>query len=163
MKDENYEEWVMFEKCVIFLDSIGIQTEFRKIGPGSFLPGFLIENGVIIIDREAMEHPGDILHEAGHIAVVPLADRPGLTERSMIKRKNREAEEMMAIAWSYAACIHLLIDTRFVFHEHGYRDGSSYIRESCDRKDYFGLPMLQEIGLMADEDAYPLLTRWLRE
>lgn len=162
MKDDNnYDEMVTFEKCIGFVNSIGIQTEFRAIGPDSFLPGFLIENGIIVIDRHMLQNPGDILHEAGHIAVVPAADRPGLTEKSMIKRKDREAEEMMAIAWSYAVCIYLLIDPYFVFHEQGYKGGSGYITDSCSKKDYFGLPMLQGIGL-TKLPSYPDMIKWLR-
>ena len=35
---------------------------------------FIFEQGSIVIDKDALLYPGDILHEAGHIAVVP-ADR----------------------------------------------------------------------------------------
>ena len=152
---------LIFEKCIAFLNGISIPTEFRKFNSPSFLPGLLIEKGVIIIDIDDLAHPGDILHEAGHIAVVPSADRPGLNARSIGKRKNKEAEEMMAIAWSYAACIHLLIDPYFVFHTQGYKEGSTFITESCSRNDYFGLPMLQSIGLTTD--SYPDMIKWLRD
>jgi hypothetical protein len=106
MKDNDDDEMALFEQCIEFLNQIGIETIFRKIGNKSFLPGLLINKGTIIIDQQALEHPGDILHEAGHIAVVPAADRAGLSEKFIIGRKNREMEEIMAIAWSYAACIH---------------------------------------------------------
>jgi hypothetical protein len=155
------EEKVVFEKCIVFLNSIGIKTVFRKISSTSFLPGLLIEKGIIIIDEDTLQHPGDILHEAGHIAVIPAADRSRLTAQSIIKRTNREAEEMMAIAWSYAVCIHLLIDPLFVFHSEGYKDGSNYITDSCSRNDYFGLPMLESIGLTTD--LYPDMIKWMRD
>ena len=159
-----------FEKCIVFLNDIGIQTIFSTIEYDSFLPGLSIERGMIIIDTDLLKHPGDILHEAGHIAVVPAADRSRLTEEAIIKRKYREEEEVMAIAWSYAVCIHLDIDLNFVFHEEGYRDGSTYIIDSCNDRTYFGLPMLQGIGMTADEKhaqqlhipAYPHMIRWLR-
>jgi hypothetical protein len=167
----NDEKTVAFDKCVNFLNSIGIQTIFRKIETDSFLPGFLIENGMIIIDKDTLQHPGDILHEAGHIAVVPTAHRSRLTEKTIIKRRNREGEEMMAIAWSYAACMHLLIDPLFVFHDQGYRGGSSQITESCSKNDYMGLLMLQALGMTTDgkqasadaTPSYPYMKRWLRE
>lgn len=125
---------------------------------------------MIIIDKDSIEQPGDILHEGGHIAVVPAADRSKLSEAPMIRRKDREAEEMMAIAWSYAACMYLEIDPFFVFHEQGYRGGSQYITESCENKSYPGLLMLQGIGMTADTHsakrlslaAYPDMIRWLR-
>lgn len=160
---------ISFEKCITFLNYIGIQTMFRSIEGDSFLPGFLIENGTVIIDRERLQYPGDILHEAGHIAVVPLADRSRLTEKAIIKRRDREAEEVMAIAWSYAACMHLMIAPSFVFHEDGYRGGSSSIMDSCSRNEYMGMFMLQSLGMATDgkgaaPDAriLPTMKRWLR-
>jgi hypothetical protein len=170
MKDNDFDETAAIEQCIEFLNYIGIETTFRKIGNKSFLPGLLINKGMIIIDRDALEHPGDILHEAGHIAVVPAADRPGLSEKSIIGRRNRETEEIMAIAWSYAACMHLLIDPFFVFHEQGYRGGRDYITDSCSKKSYIGLSMLEKIGLTANEKTarrlhippYPHMIKWLR-
>jgi len=170
MTDCDFDEPALLDKCVEFLNDIGIETTYRKISNKSFLPGLLINNGMIIIDKEVLEHPGDILHEAGHIAVVPAIDRPRLSERNIITRKNRESEEIMAIAWSYAACIHLLIDPFFVFHEEGYRGGRDYITDSCRLKNYVGLSMLERIGLTINEKkarqlnvpSYPHMTRWLR-
>ncbi|PWV49098.1 hypothetical protein [Chitinophaga sp. S165] len=155
----NNDENIAFEKCINFLNSIGIKTIFRKIGTNSFLPGLLVENGMIVIDKDTLEHPGDILHEAGHLAVVPTKHRHSLTEKNIIKRSNREGEEMMAIAWSYAACMHLMIDPFFVFHEQGYRGGSQQIVDSCGKNDYIGLLMLQAAGMTTGEK----MIKWLRE
>jgi hypothetical protein len=152
-------------KCIAFLNDIGIKTSFRNLDDTSFLPGLLIENGNIVIDTEMLRHPGDILHEAGHIAVVSSKDRTGLTADTLIKRKNREAEEVMAIAWSYAACIHLDIDPGFVFHEDGYRGGSTSIMESCDKNEYVGMLMLDSLGMTSatcESTPYPHMERWLR-
>ena len=167
---DKYEEKVMFETCITFLNSIGIKTVFRRIDFDSFLPGFLIENGTIVIDNDRLQYPGDILHEAGHIAVVSFADRSRLSEKSIIKRKDREAEEVMAIAWSYAACIHLKIDPSFVFHDDGYRGGSSSIIESCSKNEYIGMFMLQGVGMTKDGNQtvfktmpFPHMTNWLRK
>ena len=170
MTDNDQNESALLDVCVEFLNKIGIETVYRKISNKSFLPGLLINNGMIIIDKEALEHPGDILHEAGHIAVVPTNDRSRLSERNIPGRKDREAEEIMAIAWSYAACIHLLIDPSFVFHEKGYRGGRDYITDSCREKSYIGLAMLERIDLTVNEKnarrlnvpAYPHMTKWLR-
>jgi len=157
-------------KCITFLHTIGIKTIDRPLPPGSFLPGLSIEGGCIIIDKEALLYPGDILHEAGHIAVVPAGERSALNAGTIEKRPQREAEEMMAIAWSYAACVHLAIDPYFVFHEHGYKQGGGYIADNFASKQYFGLPMLQWIGLCYDEknaaekgvEPYPAMIKWLR-
>lgn len=159
------------DKYLTFLEEIGIETAFRKIDTVCFLPGLSIENGQIIIDKEQLKYPGDILHEAGHIAVVPAPERISLNAASIEKRENREAEEMMAIAWSYAACIHLNIDPLLVFHEHGYKAGGKNIADNFSNKNYFGVPMLQWVGLTVDEknavelnvEPYPHMMRWLRD
>lgn len=161
----------IIEKSVGFLLEQGIPVVFSEVKEGSFLPGLSIENGSIIIDKEKLKYPGDILHEAGHIAVVPAAERSTLCAATIAVRQDREAEEMMAIAWSYAAAIHLSIDPHIVFHDDGYKGGGSYIADNFNNKYYFGLPMLQWIGLAADEkraeelniNPYPEMIKWLRD
>jgi hypothetical protein len=115
---------------------------------------------------EKLKYPGDILHEAGHIAIVPAAERSSLTEESIAKRDMREAEEMMAIAWSYAACVHLDIDASFVFHDKGYKGGGHSIAENFKAGRYFGVPVLKWVGMCCnpeEENGYPKMIRWVRE
>jgi hypothetical protein len=65
----------------------------------------------------------------------------------------------------------LNIDPYFVFHDHGYKGGGSNIADNFRDKRYFGLPMLQWIGLTADEKnavnlkvaPYPHMLKWLRD
>jgi hypothetical protein len=155
--------------CIEFLHSIGIKTCYQKLVATTFLPGLSIQQGSIIIDIDMLKYPGDILHEAAHIACVPAADRVTLNEETIGKRPDREAEEMMAIAWSYAACIHLNLDPYFVFHDDGYKGGGSYIADNFNNKNYFGLPMLQWKGMAVDEKKavelgvapYPSMIKWL--
>lgn len=157
--------------CISFLNEIGIETKFEKLDEPCFLPGLSIRSGSIIIDKEALSYPGDILHEAGHIAIVPAAERAALTASAIEKREQREAEEMMAIAWSYAACMHLGLNPYVVFHDEGYQGGGSYIADAFNNKCYIGLPMLQWIGLTADEKnapelntaPYPHMIKWLMD
>jgi len=167
--DDSTGDQQSLDQCISFLRRIGINTRFATIPEDSFLPGLSIEGGCIIINREKLLYPGDILHEAGHIAVVPAAERAFLNAASIAQRKDREAEEMMAIAWSYAACIHLGLDPYFVFHEEGYRGGGNYIADNFNNKNYFGLPMLQWKGMTADEKnalrlnvaPYPHMIKWV--
>lgn len=156
------------KKCVEFLEEIGIEVEFTEKSKENFLPGIEIFEGKLVINLNNLAFPGDILHEAGHIAVVPKKERNGLNANSIGKRKSPEAEEMMAIAWSYAACLHLKLPLNFVFHEHGYKGGGDYIIENFSQKRYFGLPMLQYHGFCYDEknaqihnlEAYPIMQKW---
>jgi hypothetical protein len=157
------------EKCISFLKGIGIEAKFEKLNEPCFLPGLTIRNGTVIIDKDALSYPGDILHEAGHIAVVPAGERQTLSASAIEKREMREAEEMMAIAWSYAACMHLGLDPYIVFHDDGYKGGGSYIADNFANKNYFGLPMLQWKGMALDEanaarqnlPPYPYMMKWV--
>lgn len=160
-----------FDKAVTFLKEIGILIHFRPIDTDCFLPGINIENGKIVVDMEKMKYPGDILHEAGHIAVVPSNERSSLDENTIAKRESRDAEEMMAIAWSYAACVHLNIDASFVFHDYGYKEGGSNIAENFKAGRYIGVPMLQWVGMALekkneaepDKPVYPAMLQWLHK
>jgi hypothetical protein len=157
-----------FRKAINFINEIGIEIEFRVIpSEACFLPGLLIEQGRIILDQDKLRFPGDILHEAGHIAVVPSSERIELDGSAVEKRKDAPAEEMMAIAWSYAACIHLDIDPAFVFHENGYRGGSTSLLENFKAGRYVGVPVLQWLGMTAPSGskagAYPCMIKWMRD
>ncbi|MFA6059428.1 MAG: hypothetical protein WC756_14575 [Taibaiella sp.] len=160
----------LLERTVAFIHSIGIPVEYRSLNEDTFLPGILIDNGSIIIDLQQLKYPGDLLHEAGHIACVPTADRAGLTAISIGQREHHAAEEMMAIAWSFAACKYLAIDPYFVFHEEGYQGGGKAIADQFEEGKYFGVPMLQWAGMTAeprlaeklDRPAYPAMVKWLR-
>jgi hypothetical protein len=162
---------VLFEKAVDFLRSIGISVHFGPVTTKTFLPGICIMNGELIVDRTKLKYPGDILHEAGHIAIVPATERSLLNDETIVLREQRDAEEMMAIAWSYAACVHLDIDAGFVFHDEGYKGGGSYIAESFGNGNYFGVPMLQWVGMALEKKneaelgkpVYPVLLKWLRD
>lgn len=158
------------DQIISFIQSIGINISFRTVGDDSFLPGISIEQGNLIIDVEQLKHPGDLLHEAGHIAVVPAADRPGLNAEAIADRRDRGAEEMMAIAWSYAAAVHLSIDPYIVFHEEGYKGGSESIANAFMHGNGFGVPMLEYTGMAyqrkKDEGsgfpAFPEMITWMR-
>lgn len=159
------------EHSINFIRSIGIPVVHRSIAEATFLPGILIEAGSLIIDREQLQYPGDVLHEAGHIASVPGSERATLNGDSIAARPDRGAEEMMAIAWSFAACKHLGIDPYFVFHDEGYKGGGREMADQFEEGKYFGVPMLQYAGMTAEPrqseqlnlPAYPLMAKWLRD
>ncbi len=160
------------EKAIAFVEELGIPVVSKSLSEEDcFLPGLLIENGAIIIDTEKLKYPGDILHEAGHIAILVPEERKTLMGIGIADRKDRAAEEMAAIAWSYAACVHLDIDPAFVFHGQGYQGGGEYIVENFSKGQFFGVPMLQYYGMSAEPHkatefgwpAYPNMKCWLRE
>ena len=161
----------ILKQAIYFIQSIGIKVYYKTLEETTFLPGLQIENGSIFIDSDKLKYPGDVLHEAGHIAVVPTIERSNLSADSIAMRENNAAEEMMAIAWSYAACKHLDIDPYFVFHESGYNGGGNKIADQFNEGKYFGVPMLQFAGMTAEHKmaeilnmpSYPAMKQWLRD
>ena len=150
-----------------FLNAIGIPMQAGAVPAGAFLPGIAITRQGLLVDEAALLYPGDLLHEAGHLAVAPPATR--FTQGNSVG--NDPAEEMMAIAWSYAALVHLGLDPTIVFHPQGYKGAAASILENFQAGRYFGVPMLQYHGMCADAQraaasglpAYPCMQHWLRQ
>jgi len=150
-----------------FLNEIGIEVIPGKIKEETFLPGILVKNGKLIVDESKLLYPGDLLHEAGHLAVMPSSKRMSIN----ISFGNDPAEEMMALAWSYAVSVHLKINSKILFHEHGYKGGSENLIQAFQQGSYIGLPMLQWLGMAADEKnapalgkkPFPYMIKWLRD
>src|SRR5882757_6435653 len=129
-------------RIAAFLDGIGIPVIVESIGAETLLPAMLVRGGTLVVDPERLAWPGDMLHEAGHIAVTDPALRPTLNEVS-----DSPAEEMSAIAWSYAAAVEIGIDAAVVFHAEGYRGGGASLAENFTAGQYFGHPMLDYFGM----------------
>ena len=151
---------------VAFIREIGIEVRAAEIVAPTPCPGILLDHGALLIDAARLRFPGDLLHEAGHLAVMP-PERRTLTEGDA---GSDPAEEMMAISWSYAAALHLAIDPAIVFHADGYRGGSTSLLENFGQGRYLALPMLQWAGMAYDKPkadeagaaAFPAMRTWLR-
>src|SRR3954447_21079468 len=151
------------EKLAAFVREIGIEVRAEVLDAQTFLPGLDIRGGAILVDETRLTYPGDILHEAGHIAVsdpasrktAPISADPG--------------EEMAASAWSYAAARKLQIDPAIVFHT-GFKGGGPNLVENFNSGRYIGVPLLQWYGMSVEPkqaaaagvDPYPHMVRWLR-
>jgi hypothetical protein len=143
------------ERIAGFLVRIGIPLRLELAGDG-LLPGLTVRDGGIVADPERLLFPGDLLHEAGHIAVTDPAHRATLCEVS-----DDPGEEMAAIAWSWAAAAELGLEPQVVFHADGYRGGSATIVEAFASRRWFGVPLLACWG-MTEEATFPRMIRWLR-
>ena len=151
---------------ITFLRSIGLPVQCAPLLEPTFLPGIAIIGGELIVDETRLQYPGDILHEAGHLAVAEPSRRAGIVGDAGAD----PAEEMMALAWSYAAGVYLDLDPAIVFHDQGYQGGASQLRESFVGGAAIGLPMLQWVGMALDArqaqardlPAYPAMIAWLR-
>jgi spermidine synthase len=141
---------------VEFLTAIGLDVRLEPIEGRTVLPGVTVDRGALVIDEAALAYVGDVLHEAGHVAVTPLADRAALVANV----GDDGGFEMAALAWSYAAARHLGIDAAVVFHDAGYLGGAAALRENFEQGRYLGVPILVWRGLTTERD-YPTMARWL--
>lgn len=121
-----------------FLDAIGIPAREGAVPADAFLPGVLIEAGGLVISAEACVCAGDVLHEAGHLAVLPAAVRPGIggdvdacLSDLRAAHPDRAGDpawtcvfsggDTPAIAWSFAAAVAVGLPTRAIFIQEGYK------------------------------------------
>ena len=149
-----------------FLIEIGIDVKPGKIEVKTFFPGMYIDRGAITVDESILKNPGDILHEAGHLAVLMPEERKVVVGNA----GKTGGQEIMTIAWSYAACIHLGLDTAVVFNDDGFSGESPSLIENFGNGRYIGVPGLQRFGMTLDSkqaaelgrESFPKMTRWLR-
>ena len=162
---ENLFENEVTNKIVNFLLEIGLKVKLAVIDDETFLPGIAVDGGALLVDESKLKYPGDLLHEAGHLAVISSERR---NQTGNVIEANG-GDEMMAIAWSYAALVHLKLDPSVVFHPDGYRGDSESLIENFTQGYYFGVPVLQWIGLTADDknakemgiEPYPKIIKWI--
>ena len=153
-------------RLAAFLDEIGVQARPGVVAEDCVLPGIDVDRGVLVIDEARLLYPGDILHEAGHLAVTPPERRAELDHDV----GEDPALEMAALAWSYAAALAAGIDPALVFHEHGYKGYAQDILANFQAGHFVGLPILQWVGMAHDEanatrlgrPAFPAMERWVR-
>lgn len=152
----------MFDRIVAFVERIGIPVREGAVAGDSFLPAVSVIAGAVVYDPARLQWPGDILHEAGHIAVMPAEARGG-------EVPDDSGLELAAMAWSYAAAIAIGIDPGVVFHAGGYHGRGPGLAQSYALGLYIGLPELVAAGMAhspqtAPEGApvYPAMVRWLR-
>ena len=79
--------------------------------------------------------------------------------------------EAAAISWSYAACVHLGLDPRVVFHEQGYHGRSSNLLFGFELGVFPGLHELVAAGMTVSNTGaalvglppFPSMHKWLRD
>lgn len=148
-----------------WLRLIGLTVRLAPLGADTFLPGVTLEPGGLVVDPERLGYPGDLLHEAGHLAVM-LPARRASTGSDV---GSDMGDEIAAQTWSYAATVHLGVPPEVVFHPDGYRGAAGTLIQVY-RDGNAGLPLLQWMGLTLDPahataastPAYPHMIRWLR-
>ncbi len=133
---------------------------------GTLLAGLRVERGGIIVDETKSPHPGDLLHEAAHLAVMPPQDRD--TVCGTLPADG--GLEMAALAWSYAMAVRFELPLDMVFHD-AFTAGGPWLRELFGTGQSTGVPLLQLWDMCRLEDAppgfehlpvFPEMAKWLR-
>jgi hypothetical protein len=152
-------------RIIDWLRKIGLSVRLVPVDAGSFLPGVTLEPGGLIVDPEHLLYPGDLLHEAGHLATMLPAQRASAGSNA----GSDMGEEIAAQTWSYAAAVQLGLPPDMVFHSSGYKGASATLIQAY-RDGKAGVPLLQWMGLTLDParaaatdiPPYPHMIRWLR-
>jgi hypothetical protein len=155
-----------------FLARIGIPVVVEALPGDTCLPAMTVRRGKLIADPDRVGHPGDLLHDAGHIAVMA----PDVRDTLDSVPEGDGAQEMATIAWSYAAAMEIGITLEALFHEHGYHgggkmgSGGGYLAVAFGEGRYVGAPLLDYWGMALSPGKaeargvppYPHMLRWLR-
>jgi hypothetical protein len=158
----NLDRISVVNTILAFLREIGLTIETGTVTDG-VLPGVrMIANG-LRVDLDRLLFAGDLLHEAGHLAVMT----PGRRGAYLPLPTTDGGEEMATLAWSYAAAIHLGLPAEVVFHEHGYKGHGQFLISRYETGDQPGVPMLWWMELTTppvddQPSGFPRMTRWLR-
>jgi hypothetical protein len=175
-----------FDVCAEFLRSIGIRVEYQP-GVSGFLPNVRIKSGVILVDPVDDRVCGSMLHEAGHIAVIPSLFRSDISDdacasvqsamdaycekhvyfldglENPIVRGIMQSGESEAIAWSYAAAHEIGVDTTLPF-QLGFDGEGAEIHATLGAGCHFGINGLVAGGMtkMRGSEGFPRMTRWMQ-
>ena len=148
-----------------WLRRIGLSVRLAPLDTDTFLPGVTLEPGGLIVDPERLLFPGDLLHEAGHLATMLPAQRGSAGSNA----GSDMGDEIAAQSWSYAAALHLGLPPETVFHPTGYKGAAQNLIQIY-RDGNAGIPLLQWMALTLDPiraaatfiAPYPHMIRWLR-
>lgn len=157
---------LLTRRLLEFVRSIGITATIGALESDGAVPGVAVRGGGLIVDPTRLTQPGDILHEAGHLAVLPPSRRS--VANGVLDGDG--GNEIAAIAWSYAAACELGLDPAVVFHNDGYRGDADALIDNFTAGRPIGVPLLEWFGLTHDHLAaerlgtrpYPAMRAWLR-
>lgn len=179
-----------FDVIVAFLREIGLPLAVGPFGGEGFLPGVTIADGGLRVDPDHLYVSGDLLHEAGHMAIVPARLRGRLgnnLEESLrdllvgdddpLAALALHHTETMATAWSYAALRALNLPPEVIFFAGGYHmdpEQQQRFLGLLDSGNNFGILHLARAGMTGPcgfmsilqqngLPPYPQMTKWLQD
>lgn len=196
-KVEPQESWQQeCWKIAVWAKSIGLSVHEvnsknnLEINFDSFLPNVWITQGIVYYN--SLTHPGDLLHELGHVAVTPSwlrsdlkgnldwEENPELWQVVSQKIDNLSesewnfvvhGDEQAAIAWSFAAAQAADVDD-FLPFETGFEDGGVFAGEALHeslvissltgRCCHPGIACLFHGKILDNKKAFPNLNKWIQ-
>ncbi|MHD0644317.1 hypothetical protein ACYPKM_01605 [Pseudomonas aeruginosa] len=174
------------ERTIAFLNQIGIKTILTETA-GGFLEHVRIVAGDLHVMPEAT--PSNVLHEAGHVAIVPSPYRQlmdndvdlGVHEMfEQAKAKGIEVtqeqwqqliqvSESEATAWAWAAGKAIGLEDEEIIEDHDYEGDGATERVRLSLNSHYGINGLQHAGFCRVRASspgvgkvYPELNFWLQ-
>lgn len=165
------------------LATIGIEAVERSDASG-FLDGIRIEKGRILYSPDAP--PSNLLHEAGHLAIMPTAfrhlaedrlsqvfaamgdalqrrmDETGNPDDPLI-RAIMQCSDMEATAWAWAFGVRVGLPHDIIILDGEYGGDGAGVRMQVSHNMYMGINGLRAAGMVQSVRTYPHLTKWLQD
>ncbi len=161
------------DNIIVFLSQeVGLLVREDSLPNDTFLPGVEIRGATIVFDRPTLKNCGDLLHEAEHLALLPQTVRTQHQANGLpIPAALMDEIELGALAWSYAAAVHLALPPELVFHADGYHGRSEGLLMGFSLGVFPGLMRLESAGMAAGTrrvkelgvEPFPAMLRWLRD
>lgn len=149
---------------VRFLDTIGLPWQWRS-GARGFVEHVRIEDGGLLIDPAA--HASAVLHEAGHLSILPAEFRP--LAQANVDAVNEimcaqidwsdpdspvccaavQCSDPEATAWAWAAGLHLGLSPARIIRDEEYGGDGAEVRLQLLTGRYAGIHGLVHAGLCA--------------
>ena len=173
------------ERVVSFLSRIGLSVEVEQ-GAEGFLKGVEIIKGGLHVDPSASV--SSLLHEAGHLAIVPQQYRSylngnimeglaralteiegnGLAGDDPLVCKMLQTGDTEATAWAWAAGVALNLPGELVIQDQDYGNEGAGVRQGLSMSSYVGINGIAHAGFCCPRvslkglPVYPKLAFWLQ-
>lgn len=174
------------ERVVQFLLNVGLEVRLSPSARG-FIDGVAIVDGALLVDSRA--RASGLLHEAGHLAIIPNRFRSYLSGNisSGIKRIFSELDALQlspddhleralintgdpeATAWAWAVGKQLNIPEDLIIQDDEYEGGGEWVRSALAANCYIGINGLSHAGFCVVRHnpylpcpVYPDLAYWLQ-
>lgn len=162
-----------------FFSEIGLEAK-PKPGAAGFIESTEIAGGVLFYDPDKAL-PSNLLHEAGHLAVLPsqyrswadgdLDETYPLIGDDVFRRypadhpimiRAMQSGEAETTAWAWAAGRHLGIPDDIIILDSEYGGEGANIRLHLQLNSYLGINGLRAGGMCSSVRDYPKMTYWLQ-